>query len=90
MRTEQRKIEISLKISRFNVYQPLAQDLHFRIKWIMGKQHIDTQNCKLPKQSKVAVIKEKFSINPTIEFNVDSQKPVGNKLVTNAFKVLIL
>jgi hypothetical protein len=56
----------------------------------MGKQHIDTQNCKLPKQSKVAVIKEKFSINPTLEFNVDSQKPVGNKLVTNAFKVLIL
>jgi hypothetical protein len=29
----------------------------------------------------VAVIKEKFSINPTLEFNVETKKPVGNKLV---------
>jgi hypothetical protein len=85
-RTEQRKIDISLKIARFNVTQPLNQDLHFKIKWIMGKQQIDTQNCKLPKQTKVAVIKEKFSINPTLEFNIDTKKPVGNKLVTNCFQ----
>ena len=84
-RTEQRKIDISLNIARFTVPQPLNQDLHFKIKWIMGKQQIDTQNCKLPKQTKVSVIKEKFSINPTLEFNVETKKPVGNKLVNICF-----
>jgi hypothetical protein len=56
----------------------------------MGKQHIDTQNCKLPKYTKVAVIKEKFTINPTLDFNIDSKKPVGNKIVRFWFKVIIL
>ena len=41
-RTEQRKIDISLYIAWFNVSQPLNQDLHFKVKWILGKQQIDT------------------------------------------------
>jgi hypothetical protein len=35
----------------------------------------------VPKGTLEAKIKEKFSINPTLDFNVGSKLPVGNKIV---------
>ena len=48
----------------------------------MGKQNIDTQNCKLERQTLVSKINEKFSINPTLEFNIETKQAVGNKMVS--------
>ena len=89
-RTEQRKIDISLKIANFKITRPLNQDMHFKIIWVMGKQKIETQNCVLAKQTLVAKIKEKFSINPTLEFNIETKQPVGSKMVSVSWNILLI